>query len=535
MPEFAELLGRSADVGRRFSELLKGGRVLLRSGLVSYSRPAENLKYVRRSNQYNPLVAASQHAARLRPDRTALVDELGEISFGELDTQSNALARGLRADSLQPGDTLAVLARDHRWLVLTMLAAGKLGIRLVLLHTNFTSAELDRVCTEVQVDALLYDSEFTAALSQIQTPRRRYLAWIDDEIDVNPLIPTVRALVGAHSQAPLPSPESAGGFVLLTSGTSTGTPRPIPLTRTSRLPTVQFLDRLPLRPGQTVLMSAPLSHPSGFFQFALSLELANTVIAQRAFHPERALRHIETHRANVLVAFPPILEDILRLPNHVRDQYDWSSLEMILLTGSHLRPSLHLDVEEMFGPILYNVYSTTEIAVASIATPEELRRAPGTVGKAPVAARISLFSGDGTRVSGPDTPGRVFVSDGSGFDPVPTGDIGHYDEEGLLHIDGREDDVLSIHGRDVYPLEVENVLVQHPGIRDVAVFGVTDEVIGFYLKALVVKETDAVISAKEVRACAETLLPSFQVPSEVVFVDVLPRTASGQLLRRDLI
>lgn len=546
MAPLKDLARKPADAGRKAADLLKGGGVLLRSGLVSVTNPVENLRYLRAVERFGPFVATTQHVARMDPRAVALVDELGTITYKALDEQSNALARALRADGVAAGENIAVLARDHRGLVLTMLAAGKLGARLVMMNTGFAGPQLADVSAREKVRAVLHDGEFTELLSHIPDSIPRYLTWVDDDGKADLRTPQISALVTANSQAPLPAPAKPGGFVLLTSGT-TGTPKGAPREKTSPLASAQFLDRIPMRSGQTVFMAAPIFHGTGLSQFVLSFALGNTVVTQRRFHPEKTLKGVAKHRANVLVVVPTMLQRIIDLDPQVLAKYDTSSLRIIFAAGSSLSPDLCRRVEQLFGPVLYNLYGSTEVAVASVATPEELHQAPGTVGRPPVTCRVVLFDNDGKRITTPHTIGRIFVASGLSFAGytdgrnkeiidglLSSGDVGHFDEAGLLFVDGRDDDMIISGGENVYPLEVENLLAGRPDVHEAAVVGVPDEDFGQRLKAYIVKAPGSALDEDEVKNYVKEHLARYKVPREVVFLDELPRNATGKLLRRNL-
>lgn len=438
MPEFAALLTRSASAGRRFSELFKGSRALLRSGVVSYIHPAENVKYVRATSRYGALVATCQHAARSTPARSALIDGHGVLTFAELDRQSNALARGLHADGVRASDAVAVLGRDLRGIVLAMLAAGKLGIHLLRVESTIKAGELDEFCSAADVRALLHDAEFAGLAASLSGRVPQYLTWSDEE-SLEPFRPTLRALIGAHSQAPLRSLAQVGALL-----NSAATSSELPRERQSALASAQFLDRIPLRAGQIIVLAGAWDHSTTLALLSLAFALGSTVVSQQWFDAERTVRFVEMHRADVLAATPEALREILDLDAERMRKHDYSSLSVIIGTGAPLTEDLCRRAEEVFGPVLHTVYSPTPGAVAAVATPDELRSAPGTVGRSPFTCRIALFGADGERIAAPHTPGRVFVSYAQSVEgrqpdhtagTIATADTGHFDESGLYFID----------------------------------------------------------------------------------------------------
>jgi len=546
-----ELVGTAGALLRntteRASEVVRSLQVMHRAGLIPLPRVDHALQAVLAVRQYGPFVGATKHAAQQNRHAVAVIDERGSITFAELDAQSNALARAWTAAGHGQGTAIAALCRDHRGLVLAMLAAGKTGARLVMMNTGFAKPQLADVAEREGVRALVYDSEFTGLLEAIAPDVPRYLAWVDDEHDVDPGIPQLDALIAAHSTADVPAPAKPGGFVLLTSGT-TGTPKGAPRDSMSVFATAQFVDRIPLRAGGVTYMAAPIFHGTGLSQFVLSFALGCTVVMNRRFNPEKTLQGIAEHHADVLIVVPTMLARIIDLGPEVLARYDTSSLRILFAAGSSLSPDLCRRTAETFGDVLYNLYGSTEVAVATVATPEELRRAPGTAGRAPVTCQVALFDADNKRVTEPETIGRIFVSSGLSFGGytdgrhkeiiegmLSSGDMGHFDSDGLLFIDGRDDDMIVSGGENVYPLEVENLLADRDDVQDAAVVGVPDDDFGHRLRACIVSAPGAAQDVHEIKAYVKDHLARYKAPRDVVFLDELPRNATGKLLRKKLV
>ncbi len=532
---------------KRATNLARSLQVMHRAGLIPLPRVDHALQAVLAVRQYGPFAGATIHAAQQDKHAVALIDERGPITFAELDAQSNALARAWTEAGHGDGTAIAALCRDHRGLVLAMLAAGKTGARLVMMNTGFAKPQLADVAEREGVRALVYDSEFTGLLEAIAPDVPRYLAWVDDEHDVDPGIPQLDALIAAHSTADVPAPAKPGGFVLLTSGT-TGTPKGAPRDSMSVFATAQFVDRIPLRAGGVTYMAAPIFHGTGLSQFVLSFALGCTVVMNRRFNPEKTLQGIAEHHADVLIVVPTMLARIIDLGPEVLARYDTSSLRILFAAGSSLSPDLCRRTAEAFGDVLYNLYGSTEVAVATVATPEELRRAPGTAGRAPVTCQVALFDADNKRVTEPEMIGRIFVSSGLSFGGytdgrnkesidgmLSSGDMGHFDEDGLLFIDGRDDDMIVSGGENVYPLEVENLLADRDDVQDAAVVGVPDDDFGHRLRACIVSAPGAAQDVDEIKTYVKDHLARYKAPRDVVFLDELPRNATGKLLRKKLV
>jgi fatty-acyl-CoA synthase len=523
---------------------IRGLDVLRRAGLAPITRPDQSLRSLLVLRRLGPIAGAARVAARRDQQAVGLVDELGELTYHQLDTRSNSLARAFAASGLGAGSVIALLARDHRGAVDTMVAAGKLGARILLMNTGFAKPQLVDVARREKIDAVVYDEEFADLVGALDGDLARFLAWVDgDEHDV----PTLDELIASTDDRPLADPPSPGGLVLLTSGT-TGTPKGAPRTVRSPLAAAQFLDRIPLRTGECTVMAAPLFHGTGLSQFLLSFALGSTVVLRRRFDPEAAVRAIQDNKATALVLVPTMLRRIVDLGPETIGKYDTSSLRIIFCAGSALPPELGNRATEAFGDVVHNLYGSTEVAVATVATPEDWRRAPGTVGRAPVGCRVALYDDSGRKITEAGVVGRVFAGSMLSFEGytdgrqkevidglLSSGDLGHFDDEGLLFIDGRDDDMIVSGGENVFPGEVENLLLEHEGVVEAAVVGVPDDDYGQRLAAYVVTRPGVTVDGEELKAYVKANLARFKVPREVVFVEELPRNATGKLLRNKLV
>jgi acyl-coenzyme A synthetase/AMP-(fatty) acid ligase len=228
----------------------------------------------------------------------------------------------------------------------------------------------------------------------------------------------------------------------------------------------------------------------------------------------------------------------------VRRRYDLSSLRVVVASGSTLPGDLATRWMDAFGDHLYNVYGSTECAWATIASPVDLRQAPGTAGRPPLGTRVELFDDSGRPVSA--GVGRIFVGNTALFEGytagdeketidglMATGDVGRI-EDGRLFVEGRDDDMIVSGGENVYPQEVEDCLVRHPGVVDAAAIGVPDDDFGQRLRAFVVVRDGVELTEDDVRDHVKAHLARFKVPRDVWFCDELPRNATGKVLKREL-
>lgn len=518
--------------------------VLERAGVIRRMRPDKVLRLAQLYARLGTSPALGSAATALtRPDELAIVDEIGTLTFAETHQRSNALARALAEHGVGSGDGVAIMCRNHRYFIEATMACAKLGAVGLYLNTAFAARQLAEVLEREGAGVLIYDEEFGELLSEGGEDMKRIVAFAEGE----PSDRTAEELIASHDGAPdLPAPEEGARYVILTSGT-TGTPKGAQRGAPEGLgPLASFLSKIPRRSGETVVIAAPLFHSWGFSHFVLGLSLGATMVLQRRFDPEDTLRAIAQHRARTLVVVPVMMQRILELPDEVKRRYDTSSLEVTAASGSALPGELSTRWMDEFGDNLYNLYGSTEVAWATIATPEDMRAAPGTAGRAPRGTVIRIVDEEGRDVPRGET-GRIFVANGMAFegytggedkerleDLVSSGDVGHFDEGGRMFIDGRDDEMIVSGGENVFPREVEDVLAEHGAVSEAAALGVPDEEFGQRLRAFVVLSADADVTEDELKAHVKSNLARYKVPREISFLDELPRNATGKVLKRDL-
>lgn len=535
------------DLRRRVSLAAEKARALKRlhdTGILEFS--GDTLQTAKNAAVYGPQATMAIQGGRKYPSLPAVVDERGTLTYQQIDDQSTALGRGLRELGVGEGKVVGLLCRDHRGLIIAMAACGKIGARLVLMNTGFAKPQFAQVCEREKVTVVLHDSEFLGLLDALPPDLPRVLTWLDEGTDQPAGVPTIDDIVAANSTDPLPAPGKPGGFVILTSGT-TGLPKGAPRAKVSPFATAQVIDRIPFPRKGTMVIVSPIFHSTGLATYLVGAALGNKIVTARRFNPERTLALIAEHRADMLVAVPTMLHRIVELPPETIARYDTSSLKAIVIAGSALTPELSIRAQDTFGDVLYNLYGSTECAVATVATPQELRRAPGTAGRSPVTCEVVLFDENGQRVHGANRQGRIFIRSGSPFEGytdgrhkqiidgyMSSGDTGHFDEDGLLFVDGRDDDMIVSGGENVFPQEIENLLAEHDHVSDVAVIGVDDVEFGKRLRAFIVAHPGTSPNADDLKQYVKNNLARYKVPRDVVFVAELPRNATGKVLRRVL-
>ncbi|HJU97505.1 MAG TPA: AMP-binding protein [Jiangellaceae bacterium] len=519
-----------------------GAAALFGTGLVGPMHPLRLVRVVQAVSRYRlTLASAAEMSAIRHPDRVAVVDERGSLTFDDLGRRSTALADALHHDGLlREGGRLGLLCRNHRDFVIAAVAGSRVGADLVFLSTDLGAPALAGVLEREQVTTLVHDEEFTPLLDRVSFSGRSIVSWAGPGAPA----PTLDQLSGSAAP-PAPHPRSRGRLVVLTSGT-TGTPKGAPRDAARLrmgLPVTSLLATLRLRSGEVMLIQPPIFHGYGLGFLAAALTLGCTAVLPRQCGAEEALQLVATHRVRVLACVPVLLHRIMRLPHQTRAKAETRSLRVIVSGAAALRPDLAAAVMNEYGDILFDLYGTTETGWATLATPADLRAAPGTVGRPAHGVTVAVLDADGSPLPRGQV-GRVFVGSGLTFGGysgggtkaivrglMSTGDLGYLDDRGLLFVVGRADDMVVSGGENVHPREVEDLLAAHPAVADVVVYGVPDDEFGQRLAARVVRAPGATVTREDLVAFVAQTLGRHKVPRDVEFVARLDRTGSGKVRR----
>ena len=513
---------------------LGNAAVLAQAGIIAPVNPIKLPEMGIAALKWGASVAAGVDANSARyPGRTMVADEDGRLTWHQVSRRTDAIAVGLRQLGVKPGDAVGLMARNHRGFIEAAVGVAKAGGDVLLLNTAFSGPQLTDVCNRENAVALIHDDEFTEVLSGAADGRIC--------IQTSELEPLAAANVGVSPCRP----GHASRITILTSGT-TGTPKGAQ--RSTYGLTLDgpagILAAIPWRAGMRTVIAAPLFHAWGLGNFALALGLGSQTILRRRFDPEATLADIAEHHAQALVVVPVMLQRILELDPAIREKYDTRRLRVVAVSGSPVSAELSQRWMDAFGDNLYNLYGSTEVATAAIATPADMRAAPGTVGRPPRGVRVRLLDQNGDDVPQGEV-GRVFVGNSMLFEGytgggdkdridglAATGDLGRFDEGGRLFVVGRDDEMIVSGGENVFPKEVEDALGRHPAVIEAAAIGVPDDDFGQRLRAFVALREP--VDEKTLKAHVRAELANYKVPRDIVVLDQLPRNATGKILKREL-
>ncbi len=519
---------------------------MARAGVVAPMRPDKYLRVMAAAQREGMSVTSGfAMSAQRSPHRVALIDELGELTYQQIDERSDALAAALQGYG---ATTIGIMCRNHRGFVESLIAANRVGANILLLNTSFAGPALAEVVEREDVDVVVYDEEFTDTVERALTGRpnaHRIVAWTDEPQESARAEAAVEELIEANAGKHPTRSESKGKLILLTSGT-TGTPKGAKHSGGGLTEMRAILERVPWRTDKTVVVVAPMFHAWGFSQLAFAASMACTVVTRRKFDPEATLELVDRHRAYGLCVVPVMFDRIMDLPDDVRRRYSGKSLRFASASGSRMRPDVVVKFMDEFGDIIYNNYNATEAGMIASATPADLRAAPDTAGKPPAGTEVRILDDQLAEVPTGQI-GQVFVRNGSQFDGytsgatksfhegfMASGDLGRFDADGRLFVVGRDDEMIVSGGENVYPIEVERTLTAHPSVAEAAVIGVDDKDYGQRLVAFVVLTGAGAATPDELKAHVRDNLANYKVPREITVLDELPRNNTGKVLRRQL-
>jgi long-chain acyl-CoA synthetase len=494
-------------------------------------------------------MTVAAHARRM-PDRLAIISPSGNLTWKQLNEQANRMVRLFRRRGLQVGDGVALLAHNGPEFAIVWAATQRAGLRLTAVNWHQTPEVIAYVVDNCDARALIASGRFVAGataaavLSDKLVVKLAYAGAIEGFDDFE-------AGLASECGDDITDAEP-GSTMLYTSGT---TGRPKGVYRRTR-PVVSQLtgicnETAKWNPAEDIsLLTGPLYHaaPLGI-NFVIPINAGVTTLLMDKWDAEETLRLIQQHKATHTHVVPTMMHRMLQLPEETRQKYDVSSMRWMIHGAAPCPAHVKQAMMEWFGPVLYEYYSSTEGGGVFV-SPHEWLRKPGTVGKAVPGVEIKLLDIDGNPVP-QGQEGLIYVkapatgrfeyykeqgkTDASyRGDWFTLGDVGWLDTDGDLFLTGRTAELIISGGVNIYPVEIDEVLIRHPLIADAAVVGVPNEDWGEEIKAVVELKPGVARSdetAQSIMDFAKDRLPGFQRPRTIDYVDTLPRNAAGKVLR----
>jgi fatty-acyl-CoA synthase/long-chain acyl-CoA synthetase len=481
-----------------------------------------------------------------RPDGTVV-----RWTYADLNRQANRLAHVLRDLGLKPGERFVWCGPNSPGIVCASHARAKVGATTVPLNYRLTPEETAYIVEDSDAVLVYADAEQAETFARIraQIPRVRDIVIFGGT--PMPGMLDGDALVARASDAePPPAPANHPQSMLYTSGT-TGRPKGAVRPPPDPAAIVPILTHVGFEEDDVYLTTGPLYHsgPGGFLQIAHLL--GNTAVLQRRFDPEDWLRLVQKYRVSMTFSAPTPIRLVVNLSEAVKARYDRSSMKRMIANAAPwsfaLKEQYLADFPE---DSLWEVYGSTELGVDTVLAPPDQRRKPGSCGRPAPGVEIKLYDEDGKEITAAGVPGEVYVRSAGNFvtyhkaletfeanrrgDFLSVGDIAYRDDEGFYYICDRKSDMIISGGMNIYPAEIEATLERHPGVQEVAVFGIPSDEWGERVHAVVVPRPGQVIAADELAAFARAHLAGYKVPRSVTFADELPKTGSGKILKRSL-
>jgi fatty-acyl-CoA synthase len=554
MPKLTDLPLQAAAKVQQYAErgsaelhyLLK----MLEAGAFKLEPPqnvAAMIADIRRWGEFGMIPALN---ARRTPNRTAIIDDDGEVTFKDLDEAAHEVANGLLAMGIKGGDGVAILARNHRWFLIAVYGAARAGARIILLNSEFSGPQIKEVSEREGARVIIYDDEYCEAVSKADPDLGKLRALgknPDKDEPSGSTDETLENLIARSSGKQAPKATKHSSIIILTSGT-TGTPKGANRSTPPTLaPIGGILSHVPFKSGEVTSLPAPMFHALGFLHATIAMMLGSTLVLRRRFKPPAVLEDIEEHKVTAMVVVPVMLSRILDSLDAMERKPDLSSLRIVFVSGSQLGAELATRALKDLGPVVYNLYGSTEIAFATIARPKDLSINPATVGPVVKGVKVKILDDNGHELPQGEV-GRIFVGNffpfegytGGGHKQIidglmSSGDVGYFDEHNLLYVSGRDDEMIVSGGENVFPAEVEDLISGHPEVVEATALGVEDKEWGHRLRAFVVKTDGASIGEDDIKTYVKDHLARYKVPREVVFLDELPRNPTGKILKRELL
>jgi len=465
-------------------------------------------------------------AAKLHPERIAVTDDQERLTFAELWRQAETVAEALH-NNIRPGQKAAIACGNHAAAIKAIFALSRLGAHVFLVNPNMSADQFRTLQERLRFDFCVYDESLAAVFADPSLIKSSLPSYH----------PTSASIDRLASQPPRTNVRlkraKTGNIVVMTGGT-TGQPKAAsrkPSVFDFLPPFVALLTQINLDTYRNVLVATPIHHGFGLATVFIGVALGTEMYFTKRFDAARSCELIAKHKIEAVTLVPLMLQRMLNL-----DTGALSSLRCIITGGAPLSPALASESLERLGPSLFNLYGTSEGGFAIMATPDQLARKPESIGKPVRGARTRIID-EADRKVGERAVGRLCIRSSwtmSKKEWIETGDLAFRDDDGDIFLCGRVDDMIVSGGENVYPIELENILVQHPELAAAAVFGIPDAEFGQRLKAVVVAKKESTLDRAALLEWLKGCVARHQMPAVVEFRDELPYTALGKLDKKAL-
>jgi fatty-acyl-CoA synthase len=529
-------------------------KAMSNAGLLERGTPQGTRIFIRNllRGDFHPSTIWALHAANF-PDRVAFASADRRVTWGEVNDRINRLANGLLALGIEPGDRVAYMLKNSIEWIESLAACGKIGAAAVFVSYRYTPPEVEYLVTNSEAKALLFGKDFEDVIRKarpnLPIPDGNFVT-VGGE--AKPPFRSYEEIISVSDPSePAREMRKAGSRVIIYTSGTTGKPKGAvrDLSKAGLGTLVDLLRIIPLRRSDRHLVCSPLYHATGSGFATIHISLGASLYIMEKFDPVEFLQRVQEEKITTTALVPTMLRSILMLPAKEREKHDVSSMRVIVCTGSALPQGLKDECRAYFGEVLYDLYGSTEMGWVTVATPEDQRRKPGSVGKAVPGNDVVLLSEDRKPV--PDGQvGELFTKNKitiEGYhandeatrkarwgDYFSVGDLAIRDEQGYIMLVDRKTDMVISGGTNIYPAEIEDVLIQHPKILEAAVIGIPDDHWGEALLAFIVPSPGQTMTEDEVMDHCRKSLAGYKIPRKIRFLEELPRNPTGKILKKEL-
>lgn len=476
------------------------------------------------------IMALLSFAAKTYGDRVALIDERETLSYNELLEQSDKLGFLMQQQyGIRSGHKVGLMCKNHACLVKSMFAVSRLGADIYLLNAEMSKSQLDNLVDTYDFQLIIYDGEISSLIEQTNYTKDKILSYHDQ-------LPAINSLLTSQINGKCKLQRTSSSKLIILTGGTTGKSKAAahqPSMFNYVNPFIALITRLKLLRYRTVYIATPIYHGYGVAVCLLFIAMGKKIVIHKGFDAAKACELIREHQVEVVTVVPLMLHKMLK---HGAEHL--TSLTCIASGSAELSPKLIEETRSKLGDIVYNLYGTSEAGLNMIATPQDLNIAVTTIGKKINGVHIKIVDDHKNEVEigkvGQFCFQNMWSKKDNHDDWIETGDLGYRDHEGYYYLCGRVDDMVVSAGVNVYPIELEQILVKHHLVDDVAVIGIRDEHFGQRLKAFVVVINNASATQGELLEWLRPRVARFQMPKEIVFVEQLPYTAVGKLDKKRL-